>query len=125
MSEYGLDLRESLWGSKPLGARRLLALVSGLPKDSALSRAAGGDWTQEDELLATIVDLVGMSNHMFLQANSKKGTTLPNFVSFPRPWEAKAKVGKSTQSSTDDVRAFFTDESFGTRLWDAHGSEDN
>ena len=123
MSEYGLDLRESLWGSQPLGVRRLLSLISGLPRTSALTRAANGEWTQEDELLATIVDIIGVSNHMFLQANSKKGTLLPEPIHYPRPDEIDEDT--RVQSSPDDVRAFFTSEEFGTRLWDAHGNEDN
>ena len=123
MSMYGLDLRESLWGSKPLGVRRLLSLISGLPRESALTRAATDEWTQEDELLATVVDIIGVSNHMFLQANSTKGTRLPEPVHYPRPWEVTADA--HVQSSKDEVRAFFTSDEFGTRLWDAHGSEDN
>jgi len=122
VSEYGLDLRESLWGPKPLGVRRLLSLVGGLPRTSALTRSVNDNWTQEDELLATVVDIIGVGNHMFLQANTKEGTNIGNPVHYPRPWEDS--TGTRAQSDPDDVRAFFTSEEFGTRLWDAHGSEE-
>lgn len=123
MSVYGLDLRQALWGKRPMGARRIWALIKGIPRDSALYRAAGDDWSQEDELLATIVDFIGVSNHLFLQANVKQGTVLPELGRFPRPQEKMAAPSR-TQSPDDDVRAFFTSEEYGTRLWDAHGAEE-
>ena len=92
-----------------MGVRRLLSLIGGLPQTSAVWRAAHDDgWTQQDELLATIVDMLGMNNQLILAVNSKKGAKLPEPVRFPRPWEKEEKTGLAReQSSTDEVRAFF------------------
>ena len=122
MSAYGLDLRKSLWGESPLGVRRLLSLMKGLPKDSALQRAAGNDWTQEDELLASIVDVLNVSNHLFLKANTKAGTTIPEPGYYPRPWENPDGTSR-TLSSPDEARAFFVNPEFGDSIWDAHGKD--
>jgi hypothetical protein len=109
---YNLDLREALWGEDAVGVRHLIALVRHLPDGSAVTRAAGG-WSQKEELLATVVDTLGVSNHMYLMAHSEKGTKLPDPVHFPRPWEdlkqeeAEVDTTARAASTTDDVRAFF------------------
>lgn len=106
---YALDLRDALWGENPIGVRRLNALVSSLPADSATVRALdpNGGWTQEHELLASIVDFIGMSNHLFLSANvsDKDRKLLPKPSRFPRPWEAEEQESKL--SPHDEVLGFF------------------
>lgn len=59
-NEYNGDLRQALWGPNPIGTRRLGALLQGLGPRSAVARAANGgiEWTQQEELDATVAELV-------------------------------------------------------------------
>lgn len=108
---YGLDLRDTLWGENPMGARRLLTLVSWLPTESATQLLIRGyRWTQEDELLATAIDQLQLGNHYFLSAHiDSKKTKLPDPKPFPRPWEDTVNDTPAL-SSVDDMRAFFADD---------------
>ncbi len=113
---YGLDLSDALWGEKPMSVRKLVALMRHLPEDNAVTRAVGY-WDQKSELLATIVDQIGLSNHLYVAAHVKEGTKIGDPVGFPRPWDDKPrlKVKEETTedttapegSSYDDVRGFF------------------
>lgn len=107
---YALDLRDALWGENPVGVRRLNALVSALPVSSATARSADPDvgWSQEDELLASIFDVLGLSNHLFLSANvtDRDRKLLPGPTRFPRPWDEEEEP-ESKLSSHDEVLGFF------------------
>lgn len=100
-----MDLRDALWGDEPFGVRRLIALVGNLPRDSATARQLDtlDGWTQEHELLATIVDMMGENTRVALAAAGVK--KLPDPVRFPRPGEDS--TGKRASSDKEDVRAFF------------------
>lgn len=108
---YAIDLRDALWGENPVGVRRLNALVSALPADSATVRSVDPNdgWSQEDELLASIFDVVGMGNHLFLSANvqEKDRKLLPKPARFPRPWDEDEEEVKAKLSSHDEVLGFF------------------
>ena len=114
MAVYGLDLIDTLWGERPFSVRKLVALVRWLPEDSAVTRAVGS-WSQKSEILATIVDMIGASNHMYLAAHVKEGTKIGDPLRFPRPWEdglvdaweETAEKPAPEGSSYDDVRSFF------------------
>ena len=90
---YGTDLRDVLWGPEPTGARRLLSLMRWLPKDGAVAQATDSSWTQQDELLATIVEIIAATN----QAE----------IRYPRPWDEQGEKHDQprAQSSLDEVRA--------------------
>lgn len=108
-----MDLREALWGTDLVGARRLLALLRNLPPDSASARALDPNegWTQDQELMATVVDMLGVLEHRMLWANTKPNTKLPDPVTFPRPNTREVKELKRAPSSYDEVRAFFSKKS--------------
>lgn len=56
-----------------MSARRLWVLIKGLPSDAALNRAVTHGWTQQDELLATNVEVlseVGRALIYWLQVNA-------------------------------------------------------
>jgi hypothetical protein len=104
---YGLDLRDELWGAKPIGLRRLLALVANLPPDSALHRVldpygVGAGWGWREELLAAIAQLVDHSNRLFVSANSKKGAKVPRPIAIPRPGD---RARERRQASGEEVAA--------------------
>ena len=63
-------------------------------------------WSQEHELLATAIDMLGENLKVSLAANGVKTRDLPN-TRFPRPWEDSQ--GRRVQSDDADVRAFFLD----------------
>lgn len=78
--------------------RKLLSLLQGLPRGSALHLTLAGDeatWTPGEYLLAAAVDLLQVSNWLFMQANSKKGTRNP----FPDPVQ---RPGRTTPTETPD-----------------------
>jgi hypothetical protein len=83
----------------------LVALVEHLPPGSATVRQLDPNdgWSQEQELLATIVDMMGENTRVLLAANGVK--KLPEPTRFPRPGDDR--LGKRVQSDTEDVRAFF------------------
>lgn len=108
-SEYGLDLGESLYGRMRIGARRLWALIMGLPPMSALHRAVnpeGWNWTYGDELLATLVEQIDHSNRMFYVANSAKSKDVWDPVKVPRPKQTMLVEETRQQSSTEQLRDF-------------------
>lgn len=92
---YRIDLLDLYRGK--LSVRKLLSLIWGLPHGSALHIALHGDearWTPGDYLLASAVDLLQVSNWLFVQANSKKGVRTP----FPEPVK---RPGKKTSAKPD------------------------
>lgn len=111
---YRLDLKDALWGERPFSVRRLVALVRWLPEGSAVTRSVGS-WDQKSEILATIVDLIAVGNHMYLASHVKEGTKIGDPLRFPRPWEdglvsAREETAEKPApegSSYDDVRSFF------------------
>lgn len=103
--EYGLDLRDSLWGRPLVGARRLLALVAGLSPRSVLRRkltSRGSDWGSTEELLSALIEQVDLGNRLFFMANAKKGAKVWKPMHIPRP-----TVKPQELSSADEIRRFF------------------
>lgn len=89
-----------------------MVLLSGLPRDSAFIRAVLGenaDWGQQEELLASIAELLDLSNRLFLQANSKPGTRSPKPIEIPRPYKNQPEQHQPTQQATrEEIERFFT-----------------
>lgn len=99
-----MDLRQELWGDNPIGARRLEALINGLPPGSALHRAVdpdgwGAGWTNQEELLAAICELIDTNNRLFLMANTKKNAKQPRPLHIPRPRDKKPERVKADGES--------------------------
>ncbi len=115
-AHYGIDLRRALWGPIPLSARRLLALVKGLPPGSALHRSVdpeGYGWTNNEELLATLLEVTDLSNRMFYSANSGKNARQPVPLTVVRPGAAKSAAKRSSgdsrkpqESSVEAIKKF-------------------
>jgi hypothetical protein len=80
-----MDLAEAAFGSRHIGARRLLALVVNLPRDSALHRARDPktSWTQTDELLATLLNTVTLHRYEWLRSH---GVDVDPPVLVESPW---------------------------------------
>lgn len=62
----------------------------------------GHDWTDEKELLATLCELIDFSNRMFLAANTKKGTKIPEPIKIPRPFKREEEEEKKGEKSMFD-----------------------
>lgn len=100
------------FGDSPISLRRFAALVNGLPPSSALHRSrnphtAGRGWMAEHELLATLIDVVQVGNHMYLRAHSKKSAQLPEFVRMPRPDDGIRMLDK--EARRDALKAKMAD----------------
>ena len=104
--EYRIDLRDALWGEKPIGGRRLTALINGLSPGCATFRKlkGGSDWGNTEELLATVAELIDATNRLIYQVNSKKGARVWEPLRVPRPYDKKRQ---SQPSSSDEMLAFF------------------
>jgi hypothetical protein len=104
--EYGIDLRHALWGEEAIGARRLVALITGLSPQSATMRAVntgGREWSTAEELLATLVELVDQTNRLLFQAHFEGDVWEP--VQVPRPYQREKVV--PYVSDPDEVLSFF------------------
>jgi hypothetical protein len=102
-SHYGLDLRMVLWGPEPIGVRRVYALVSGLPLDGTAARSllyGGRAWSNTDELLATLVEMLDFNNRMTFAANVKKGTRIWEPVEINRPSQPKSEEPQKREQAT-------------------------
>jgi len=108
--EYGIDLREALYGEDRIGGRRLTALINGLSLDSATMRkvnSGGDEWGNTEELLATLIEIIDLSNRMFFQANFEGSVWEP--VQVPRPRTGRRSTKQEEQeelSPTEALRAF-------------------
>lgn len=97
-----------MWGRSRLGVRRLAALVANLPIGCALHRAAdpegfGAGWSQDTELLATLIELLDRHDRHFQRANSKKGARTTKPVVVQRPSDI-AKRGQRRPATGDELR---------------------
>jgi hypothetical protein len=99
-----------VYGTNGVGARRLWALVSSLPPDSALARAVA-PWRLEDELLATLIEVVDAGNRQVFQA------VLAPYVKSPEAWEQIRVPRPGTTAppapkpkSVAEIRAMFETE---------------
>jgi len=103
--EYGIDLREALYGDSRVGGRRLTALVNGLSPRSATMRkinANGDEWGSTEELLAVLCELIDLGNRMYFQAHFEGDVWDP--IEVPRP-HTKNEIPE--MSPPENVRAFF------------------
>lgn len=92
-----------MWGVRPWGARRLLAHVKGLPRDSATIRAIRGeqaDWSWDTELLAAVFDGINVLCYYTLRAAGVDDAKPPK--PFPRPGRDK----REEEKKLSDFQAF-------------------
>jgi hypothetical protein len=106
---YGVDLLDLYRGK--LSIRKLLSLLSGLPRGSALHIATEGEsatWGTNDYLMANAVDHLAAANWLFVQANSKKGAKNPRPDPVQRPGSKKNDDTADDRrfASAQEVRAF-------------------
>lgn len=109
-SYYGLDLRDVLWGEHPMGVRRIVALVNGLPMQGAVFRDAamhGKYWTTTEELLATLIEVTDLTNRLLYGANAPKGKRVWDPLEIERPAKAKPERALPTPSGRGEIQAFF------------------
>lgn len=102
-----MDLREACWGRRRWTVRRLLTHIAGLPPESAYRRELRGDradWSQDTEILASIVDALGTLSHYYLAVNSEDSPDQP--ARFPRPGELERAYEPPTVSLADFARSF-------------------
>lgn len=87
LREYKIDLRDATSGRNRIGLRRLMVLIKGLPPHSALTRSStsGQEWTNVEELLATIIEVIDQGNSLFYQSKAKKGSAKWRPVKIARP----------------------------------------
>lgn len=86
-----------------MSVRRYASLVKWLPPDAALWRATGKDWSTTNELLSILIETLDTFRRMYLQANSKRGTNLPEPLHIPRPWEREKERKKSSGTSLREL----------------------
>lgn len=97
-----------------MGARKIESLVLGLPPDCATYRshdeAVRVGWGWNEELLATIAELVDWGNRHFLAANGVKSHQLPRPLEINRPLEKKVPRRKATAADFQDMMPVITAE---------------
>ncbi len=65
-----------------------MVLTKHLPRDCALARAVLGErasWTHNEELLASLIEVVDRGQLWWVQAHAKKGAKRPSPIVIPRP----------------------------------------
>ncbi len=85
--------------------RRLRALITGLPADSALARSmAGADhaWTLETQLLAAVHDRLAEANWQRGNQGSKTPTRRPQPI--PRPGVRSGRIGGTKRDVREVAR---------------------
>lgn len=99
-----------IWGPEPISFRRLSSLVLGLPIESRTARALGapapGSWTNVEELLAGIVEVMGDFRNLFVMANrdpKKPKPRLPE-VRIRRPGDPREQDRKRPATSEELAR---------------------
>lgn len=105
--EYGIDLRDALFGENAIGVRRLSALINGLPADSATMRkvtSGGQQWGQVEELLATLCELVDLTNRMLYAANfDTKKEAVWDPIKIPRPYGQEVTIVKKKATTAETL----------------------
>ncbi|MEV8373014.1 hypothetical protein AB0P21_09770 [Kribbella sp. NPDC056861] len=93
--------------------RRLVALITHLPPDSALSRTVNSGWSDDRELAAALVELAHAQFRATLAAGGVKRLPRPLKVPRPDPYQpdqgtaAAPARPKSRQPTEAEVLAFF------------------
>jgi hypothetical protein len=91
--------------------RRFQSLLAGLPPDSSVIRSfeperLGVGWGFQEELLASLAELVDQTNRLIFATNAKKGTRIPDPIFIPRPGPRPEK----RNATADELMAMFGDQ---------------
>lgn len=111
---YGIDLAEAVSpGEGQLTTRRLLALIYGLPAESATVREltdGQAGWTSTDELLLHLVNLVQLWRHEWTLAHVSEtdAASIPEPVLLTRPWEPDGQPGPVAVAAPPEPDHFAT-----------------
>ena len=112
--EYGIDLRDALWGDSPVGGRRLTALINGLSPRSATMRRlqyGGSEWGNVEEMLATLIEQMDMANRMYYQVHFEGEAWDALLLDRPYPTDRGADTPKPKaprkQADAVELRGFF------------------
>lgn len=89
-----------------MGARRLAALVAGLPPGCATHRAQdpdgyGASWGNVEELLALLIEITDRHDRHFVIANSRKNARKPRAFQIPRPRDRRG--GRKRNATGDEL----------------------
>ena len=106
--EYGIDLREALYGDSPIGGRRLSALIEGLsPESTTMRKLMWGDqpWSTTNELLASLVESVDLTNRLLYISGHFKGEVWEP-LHIKRPYLQAPKEEKQVPD-IEEARSFF------------------
>jgi len=106
--EYGIDLREALYGKSRVGGRRLTTLINGLSPNSATMRkvnSGGGVWGPTEELLATLCEMIDLSNRMYFQAHFEGDVWDAIEIPRPRTLEVARAAHTSAQEQAEALRS--------------------
>ena len=90
-----------------MGCRRLISLMKGLEEGSALGRSVTKGWGYQEELLATIAEVVDHGNRNFLAANGVKRHELPRAIIIRRPNEPPKR-----KATKDELLEMFGRQAF-------------
>ena len=108
---YGVDLREACYGPRRIGLRRLRSLIDGLPPQGALHRAAdpeGWDWRNDEELLATLIEMVDYGNRLSWAAITRSSRIPDPMIQIRRPNMPVQVVKPKRKATYEETIAFFT-----------------
>lgn len=72
-----------------------------------MDRAKRESWTNTDELLAMLIEVVDRGDRWFFQANSEKGTELPEPIVITRPGKNGSDPEEPRQATAAEMKAFF------------------
>ena len=92
---YGIPLAHIFTGQ--VSFRRLYALLTNLPPDSALARSVNGLWGLPEHLLACLVDEQRVANWLTAQIHSKEK------IKPPKPIERPGVESKPKKRMTRDI----------------------
>jgi hypothetical protein len=88
-------------------------LVAGLPRESALARALRPDlaaWSQTDELLALVAELIDHGNRLYFSAHTTARDTQPEPLRVRRPARGELAAMAAAQPAPDAVPRMATSE---------------
>jgi hypothetical protein len=83
---------------------RLLALIVGLPRDSAMALSTGVWWDQSHELAATAVEIAHEQLRVALAAGGVKKGRLPKPLNIPRPGAVRPAGASARPATTPGAR---------------------
>ena len=103
---YSIDLRGACYGASPLGSRRLMTLLRGLPPDSNLNRVLYPDaeWGYNEELLALLAELMDYGNRLSYAVAPFKHKKKQEPIRIPRPHQ---RLVEKPKASHEEIVAFF------------------